>query len=272
MENSYARGNALYLFESSIGLVLTKAHESIKPIGCKWVYKTKKDSRGKVERHKARLVAKGYTQREGLDYSDTFSLVSSKDSLIIILAIVAYYNLELHQMDLKTVFLNEVLDEEIYMVQPPGFVETGQEQMVCKLRKSIYGLKQASRQWFLKFDEKVNSFGFVENKVDDCLYLKVCGSRFIFLNLYVDDILLASNDLNLLLETKKLLSRTFEMKDMGEASFVLGIEIICDKNICILGLSQKTYIEKMLKRYNMQECSKGEAPMSKGDKLNKSQC
>ena len=160
-------------------------------------------------------------------------------------------------MDVKTTFLNGDLEEE---------------NMVYKLRKSIYGLKQASRQWFLKFDEKITSFGFVENKIDDCLYLKVCGSRFIFLILYVDDILLASNDLNLLLETKKLLSRMFEMKDMGEASFVLGIEIIRDRSRCLLGLSQKTYIEKMLKRYNMQDCSKGEAPVSKGDKLNKSQC
>ena len=95
--------------------------------------------------------------------------------------------------------------------------------MVCRLKKSIYGLKQASRQWYLKFDEVVTSLGFIENKVDQCIYLKVSGSKFIFLVLYVDDILLASSDLNLLNETKLLLSKTFDMKDLGEASFVLGI-------------------------------------------------
>ena len=170
-------------------------------------------------------MAKGFTQVEGVDYTDTFSPVSSKDSLRIVFSLVAHYDLELHQMDVKTAFLNGELQEDIYMHQPLGFIKEGQEEMVCKLEKSIYGLKQASRQWFLKFDEKVTTFGFKENKADDCIYIyiKVCGSRFIFLVLYVDDILLASNDMNLLKETKGLLAKTFDMKDLGEASFVLGI-------------------------------------------------
>ena len=205
-------------------------------------------------------------------YNETFSLVSSKDSLRIILAFVAHFNLELHQMDVKIVFLNGDLEEDIYMEQPLGFVEEGKSHLLCKLSKSIYGLKQASRQWFMKFDQKVTEIGFIENKVDDCIYFKCIGSRFIFLILYVDDILLASNDLNLLLETKSLLSRTFDMKDLGEASFVLGIEIIRDRSRNLLGISQKAYIEKVLKRFNMECCSGGEVPMSKGDKLNKSQC
>ena len=188
-----------------------------KPIGCKWVFKNKKDSKGQVERFKARLVVKGFTQREGIDYNDTFSPVSSKDSFRIVMALVAYYDLELHQMDVKTAFLNGGLNEEIYMMQPEGFKEEGKEHMVCKLRKSIYGLKQASRQWYLKFDEIVTSLGFVENKIDQCIYLKVSGRKFIFLVLYVDDILLASSDLSLLHETKMLLSKSFDMKDLGEA-------------------------------------------------------
>ena len=112
-----------------------------KPIGCKWVFKTKKDSNGNVERYKARLVAKGFTQREGIDYNETFSPVSSKDSFRIIMALVAHYDLELHQMDVKTAFLNGDLDEEVYMQQPQGFIESGKEHLVCKLKKSIYGLK-----------------------------------------------------------------------------------------------------------------------------------
>ena len=153
------------------------------------------------------------------------------------MALVAHFDLELHQMDVKTAFLNGDLSEEVYMVQPEGFEEKGKENLVCRLKKSIYGLKQASRQWYLKFDEVVTSLGFIENKVDQCIYLKVSGSKFMFLVLYVDDILLASSDLKLLNETKLLLSKTFDMKDLGEASFVLGIEIHRDRSRQLLGLS-----------------------------------
>jgi hypothetical protein len=118
----------------------------------------------------------------------------------------------------------------------------------------------------------VLSHGFVENPLDECIYLKVSGSKFIFLVLYVDDILLASSDLNLLHETKAMLAENFEMKDLGEASFVLGIEIVRDRARGLLGLSQKGYISKVLKRFNMEKCSPGESPMSKGDKLHKDQC
>ena len=118
----------------------------IKAIGCKWVFKTKKDSSGNIERYKARLVAKGFTQKEGIDYKETFSPVSKKDSLRIIMALVAHFDLELQQMDVKTAFLNGNLEEEVYMIQPEGFSSSNGEHLVCKLKKSIYGLKQASRQ------------------------------------------------------------------------------------------------------------------------------
>ena len=131
---------------------LVKPHPNQKAIGSKWGFKTKRDSNGKVERHKARLVAKGFTQKEGVDYTETFSPVSTKDSFRIIMALVAHYNMELHQMDAKTAFLNGELEEVIHMKQPEGFVEPGKEDHVCKLQKSIYGLKQASRQWYKKFD------------------------------------------------------------------------------------------------------------------------
>lgn len=110
----------------------------------------------------------------------------------------------------------------------------GNEELVCKLKRSIYGLKQASRQWYLKFHNTITSFGFQENKLDGCVYLKVSGSKFIFLILYVDDILLATNALSLLHETKMFFSKNFEMKDMKDASFVLGIEIHRDRSKKIL--------------------------------------
>ena len=120
-----------------------------RPIQCKWVYKTKKDSLGNIERYKVRLVAKGFTQKEGIDYTDTFSPVSKKDSLRIILALVAHFDLELQQMDVKTTFLNGDLEEEVYMKQPEGFEinlkKSTRAKLVCRLKKALYGLKQGSR-------------------------------------------------------------------------------------------------------------------------------
>jgi hypothetical protein len=125
-------------------------------------------------------VAKGFTQREGIDYTEIFSSVSWKDSIRIIMALVAHYDLELHQMDVKTAFLNKDLLENVYMTQPKGFVVKGKEHMRCHLRKSIYGLKQASRQWYLKFDETIRSFGFKENEEDNCIYANFRSEKFIF--------------------------------------------------------------------------------------------
>jgi len=124
-----------------------------------------------------------------------------------------------------------------------------------------------SRQWYLKFNDTITSFGFKENIVDQCIYLKVSGSKFIFLILDVDDILLATNNLGLLSKTKKLLSNKFEMKDMSEAHYVIGVEILCDRSQGLLGLSQKTYINKVLERFRMDTCSTSLVLIHKGDKF-----
>lgn len=226
-----------------------------------------------MERYKARLVAIGFTQKEGIDYKETFSPVSSKNAFRIIMALVAHFDLELHQMDVKTAFLNGDIEETIYMKKPEMVTDSNQtSQLVCKLKKSIYGLKQASRQWYLKFNQVILSFGFEINLGEDCVYHKFSGSRFIFLVLYVDDILLASNDKDLLKDTKKFLSNKFEMKDLGEASFVLGIQIHRDRSRGMLGLSQKSYIEKVLQRFSMENCKPHDTPVSKGDKFSLKQC
>ncbi|RDX68205.1 hypothetical protein CR513_52825, partial [Mucuna pruriens] len=146
------------------------------------------------------------------------------------MALVAHFDLELHQMDVKTAFLNGDIDETIYMMQPENFVSNESKSMVCKLKKSIYDLKQASRQWYHKFHQVITSYGFEANVVDDCVYHKFSGSKYIFLVLYVNDILLASSDTGLLHETKRFLTKNFEMKDLGEASFVLGIQILRDRS------------------------------------------
>ncbi|WJZ95338.1 hypothetical protein VitviT2T_014114 [Vitis vinifera] len=184
---------------------LVELPKGAKVIGCKWVFKTKRDSSGNIERYKARLVAKGFNQHERIYYHDTFSHVSKNDSFRIIMALVAHFDMELHQMDVKTTFLNGDLEEKVYMKQLEGFITNGNDHIVCKLKKSIYGLKQASHQWYLKFHDVISSFDFIENVMDQCIYHKVSGSKIIFLIFYVDDILLASNDLGLLHEVKRFL-------------------------------------------------------------------
>ncbi|KAL4301915.1 hypothetical protein GQ457_10G014520 [Hibiscus cannabinus] len=201
---------------------LVSLPDGVKAIGCKWVFKTKKDSKGNIERYKARLVAKGFTQREGIDYTDTFSPVSKKDSLRIVLALVTQFDLELQQMDVKTAFLNGDLEEEVYMKQPEGFSSSDGENLVCKLKK-FYIL--------------------IETSLPGMLH-----------------------------EVKQFLSKNFDMKDMGDASYVIGIKIHCDRHKGILGLSQETYINKVLEIFRMKDCSPSVAPIVKGDKFNLNQC
>ena len=144
---------------------------------------------------KARLVAKGYTQKEGVDYEETFSLVALVKSIRILLSIAASLDYEIWKMDVKTGFLNGYLDESIYMMQPEGFIVEGQEQKVCKLLRSIYGLKQASRSWNLRFDETIKTFGFEQNVDEPCVYKYIKETKVVFLVLCVDDILLIGNDI-----------------------------------------------------------------------------
>jgi hypothetical protein len=236
------------------------------------VYKIKRDSKGNIDRFKTRLVVKCFTQREGIDYNETFLPVSSKDSFKIIMTLVAHYELELHQMDVKVAFLNEDLYENVYMVQHKDFVIKEKENLGCHLTKSIYGLKHASTQWYLKFDETIRKFGFKENEKDNYIYAKFKNEKFIFFVLYVDDILLASSDVHLLLEIKGFLSSHFDMKDLDEASYVLGIEIRQDRRKGVLVLSQKSYIEKVRKKFNMHKCNLTPTPIVKGVKFGKFQC
>jgi hypothetical protein len=243
----------------------------VNPIGCKWVFKKKTDMDGKVHTYKARLVAKGYKQIHGIEYDETFSLVAMLKSVRILLAIAAYHDYEIWQMDVKTAFLNGNLLEDVYMTQPEGFDIPEEAQKICKLQRSIYGLKQASRSWNLRFDETVKQYGFIKNEDEPCVYKKVSGSMIVFLVLYVDDILLIGNDIPTLQQVKSWLGKCFSMKDLGEATYILGIKIYRDRSQKLLGLSQSTYIDKVLRRFNMHDSKKGFIPMQHGLCLSKTQ-
>ena len=193
-------------------------------------------------------------------------------SIRTLLAIVAYYDYEIWQMDVKIAFLNGNLLEDVYMTQPEGFVDPKYPKRVCMLQRYIYGLKQASRSWNLRFDEAVKKFGFMKNEDESCVYKKVSGSAIFFLVLYVDDILLIGNYIPTLQSVKSWLRKCFSMKDLGEAAYILGIKIYRDRSQRLLGLSQSGYIHKVLNRFNMQDSKRGFLPMSHGIELSKSQC
>ncbi|KAJ9552799.1 hypothetical protein OSB04_016844 [Centaurea solstitialis] len=251
---------------------LTDLPQHCKAVGRKWVFKKKTDMDGNVHTFKARLVAKGFTQTHGIDYDETFSPVAMLKSIRILMAISAYFNYEIWQMDVKTAFLNGKLTEDVYMEQPEGFEDPKDPNKVCKLLKSIYGLKQASRSWNLHFDERIKEFGFTKSEFEPCVYTKFSGSIVTFLVLYVDDILLIGNDVPTLQSVKEWLSKCFQMKDLGEAAYILGIKIYRNRSKRLIGLSQSTYIDKVLKRFRMDESKKGFIPMQHGIVLSKTQC
>jgi transposase InsO family protein len=241
-------------------------------IGCKWVFKLKRKADGTVDRYKARLVAKGYSQKEGIDYTETFAPVAKFASIRALLSLAAYLDLELHQMDVHTAFLNGDLHHDIYMQQPEGFVVAGQERLVCKLQKSLYGLKQAGRAWYEKIHLALVELGFHALHADTCIYQLRRGSLVMLIALYVDDLLLLSNSLDGLTALKQDLARRFAMKDLGEAHYVLGIQINRNRAARTLHISQQEYISKVLQRFGMTEAKAVPTPLDSSIKLTKADC
>ena len=191
------------------------------------MFRIKTEPDGK-RRFKDRLVVKGYSQRKGIDYAEIFSPVVKLTSIQILLSIVASENLHLEQMDVKTTLLHGYLYKEIYMQKPEGFVVPGKEHMVCKLTRSLYGLKQAPRQWYKKFDSFMIKSGFCKDEKDPCCYFKKYTDSYIFLLLYVDDMLIAGSSMSGINNLKTRLSATFEMKDLGPAKQILGMILRID--------------------------------------------
>jgi phosphoribosyl-AMP cyclohydrolase len=243
-----------------------------KYVGSKWLFKNKFNAQGKVEKYKARLVAKGYSQVEGIDFGEIFSPVAKLTSIRFLLSIDAAFDLEVEQMNVKTTFLHGDLEEEIYMKKPEGFVVKGKKELVCKLKKSLYGLKQSPRMWYQKFDTYILGLGFVRSRVDHCVYSKKVGNHFIYVVLYVDDMLLVGNNMDVIKEVKSQLSSKFDMKDLGAANFIMGMEIKRDHANRKLWLNQRKYVETILQRFNMHGSKPIKVPIPIGVKLSADQC
>ncbi|KAH9728536.1 hypothetical protein KPL70_009073 [Citrus sinensis] len=253
---------------------LIQKPEGRKVVGCKWVYKVK-DGIPDVEpkRFKARLVAKGFTQREGVDYTEVFSPVVRHTSIRIILSLVAVYDMHLEQLDVKTTFLHGDLQEEIVMSQPEGFVNAQHPDWVCLLQKSLYGLKQSPRQWYLKFDSYMQELNFQKFNYDCCVYLrKTYGEEVIYLVLYVDDMLLASKSMKLIDLLKQQLRDKFDMKDLGPVKKILGVEMIRNRTARTLFISQEKYVNKVLEKFGMLNCKPVSTPMAAHFRLSSQQC
>jgi hypothetical protein len=234
-------------------------------IGCKWVYKVKLKADGTLERYKARLVAKGYTQQEGLDYLETFSPVAKFSTVRTLLAVASAQNWSLTQLDVNNALLHGDLTKEVYMDLPPGFPSKGETNLVCKLNKSLYGLKQASRQWFAKFSATILKQGFNQSKSDYSLFTRLQGTTFIALLVYVDDILLARNNIEAVYTLKNSLHAKFKLKDLGNLKYFLGLEVA--RSTKGISLCQRKYALHILSDSGMLGCKPVTTPMEQNLKL-----
>ena len=240
-----------------------------KAIGVKWVYKTKKDANGEVQRYKARLVAKGYKQRAGIDYDEVFAPVARLETIRLMISLAAQNKWKIYQLDVKSAFLNGFLEEEIYVEQPLGYVKKRHEDKVYKLRKALYGLKQAPRAWNARIDKYFRENGFQKCPYEHALYMKMDGNGSVLLVcLYVDDLIFTGNDPMMFDEFKRSMIKEFEMTDIGLMSHFLGIEVKQSEDGIFI--SQSGYAKEVLKKFKMDSCNPVNTPVEIGLELRKS--
>jgi hypothetical protein len=197
-----------------------------KTIGCNWAYKVKHNVDGSMNRYKTRLVAKGYAQTYGIDCEETYNPVAKMTIVRAIIAITIAKGWLLHQMDVKNVFLHGDLQEEVYMEQPPSYVDQTHLNLVCRLKKALYGLKQALRAWSDKIGQYLITRGFQTSNANFSLYVKKTDHGIVVIVIYVDDLIITrDSDINIF-DLKNLLKQKFEMKDLGELRYFLNIDVI----------------------------------------------
>jgi len=235
-----------------------------KSIGCRWVYRVKHKADGSVDRYKARLVAKGFTQTKGIDYFETFSPVVKLSTVRIVLALAAAHHWFIHQLDVDNAFLHGELDEEIYMKPPPG-LSIPHPQSVCKLHKSLYGLKQASRNWNTKLTFELLILGYSQSVADYSLFVKHSGSTITVLLVYVDDIVLTGNDISEIQMVKNHLHDKFHIKDLGHLKYFLGLEVVRSSQGLVL--NQRKYCLDLISEAGLLGCKPAPSPSDPATKL-----
>jgi hypothetical protein len=224
-----------------------------KPIPCRWVFALKQNTDGTIARYKARLVAKRFKQRPGVDFDEVFAPVSKHTTIRVFLSLVASEDLECHQLDIKTAFVNGVLDETIYMHQPPGFVSSNFEH-ACHLHKALYGLRQASRAWHTCLKEELTKHSLVPSQADAGLFIRH-GKDPVYVLVYVDDLLIASKHLSDVDHVKQCIMSAFQARDLGNASYFLGMDILRDHTNSTPVLGQRKYMSDVLSRFGMEDAN-----------------
>lgn len=234
------------------------------PIGSRWVFKKKEDAHGKVVRFKARLVAQGYSQKFGRDFDQVFAPVAMQSTFRVLLTIASQKKMDVYHVDVKTAYLYGTLEEEIFMRQPPGFVVPGKEACVCKLNRSIYGLKQAARLWNSTIKDFLIAIDFVQSSSDACLYMKKLSDReWMYLLIYVDDMVIVCREKNQMLSVEEELKKRFRITSLGPARLFLGIAVNRDSD-GVYSIDQSSFISKIAKTYGLHESKKSKIPMDTG--------
>ncbi|KAD2805945.1 hypothetical protein E3N88_39322 [Mikania micrantha] len=241
---------------------LVEAPKAIKPTGVKWVFKTKLNEKGEVDKHNARLVVKGYAQRKGVDYNELYAPMARWDTVRSIVAVASQRNWEIFQLDVKSVFLNGELKETVYVEQPPGFIHKGEEHKVCKLKKALYGLKQAPRAWFKRIEGYFLREGFMKSQYDHTLFIKKEHKDVVIVSLYVDDLIYTGNNRELCESFKCSMMSEFEMSDLGKMRYFLGVEV--DQNKYGIQMHQKKYAKEIIEMFNMWEVNGVNNPIVPG--------
>ncbi|KAD4584618.1 hypothetical protein E3N88_22219 [Mikania micrantha] len=246
---------------------LTNLPAGHRPIGLKWVFKIKRDSKDQITRHKARLVAKGYVQQHGVDYEEVFAPVARLETVRLVLALSAQRGWTVHHLDVKTAFLHGELNEEVFVKQPEGFEKKGHEEKVYKLTKALYGLKQAPRAWNLKLDGVMKDNKFTRCKLEQAVYTKHSRNSITIVVIYVDDLLVTGNNSEEINQFKTQMRQRFEMSDLGLLSYYLGLEV--SQGNQGIKITQTNYARKILKLAGLAECNPTKFPMEPGLRLTK---
>lgn len=263
-----AMDNEIKSIEKNNTWTLTELPIGAKKIGVKWVYKTKYNEHGEIDKFKARLVAKGYSQKYGVDYTEVFAPVARLDTVRMIIALAAQKNWTIFQLDVKSAFLHGELNEDVYVEQPRGYEKRGSEQLVYKLHKALYGLKQAPRAWFSRIEAHFISEGFQRCDSEQTLFTKRSKEgKIIIVSIYVDDLIFTGDDETMMSEFKNSMLREFDMTDLGKMRFFLGIEVLqkCDG----IYICQKKYALDVLRRFGMIDCNSVSTPIVPGFKVSK---